>query len=670
MALYVIDIETDGIHSTKIHVMSIGYLNDDDEWRIHSTKDPEVMKKILSEKNNTVVGHFFKQFDVVELERVLDFKVEAEVWDSLVLAWYIYPKRTIGTFGLGDFGENYGVEKPVIKPEEWKGPLPNETQEDFDKKMRHRCHSDVSINIRLWVDIAEKLLELYGTWKLARRFIRYLMFKTDCLVHQQLIKCRIDLEKVHDNLNYLAPLLKEKIDILVKVMPPGNLIATKPTKMYIKNVKKAPSTLKKVDGTYSVAGQKWIDLLTEKKMDLQSSEIVSETLSSKGKAWQKQLEEYGLSSTTEEIREDPNPSSIPQIKAWLFSMGWKPEIFNQGANGPVPQIRNEKKELCDSILALAEKEPAISALEGFTVLNHRIATLKAFVDTSDFNGYVTAGASGFTNTLRLKHKKPIVNLPKVTKKGDLRDGQIIRECIIATDGHILCGSDISSLEDQTKRHYMWRYDPEYVTEQMAEDYDPHLDLAFRAGSLTLEQVAEHKLYAKTKGKKGVDHGGIRHIYKTANYACIYGIGIAALSRATGLSQKDAKKLRNDYWDRNWSINELAEDVVTKVVRGQMWLINPVNQYWYSVRNDKDIFSTLNQGTGAFVFDLWIKFMNQKGLFPFLQYHDEVLLNVLPKKEESITSILDSSMKKVNEILKLNIEIKVDVQFGKTYADVH
>lgn len=620
MALYVIDIETDGLVSTLIHVMSIGYLDKNQEWQIYSTSDSGVMKKILSNKNNTVVGHFFKQFDAVELERVLDFKVEAEVFDSLVLAWYIYPKRTIGTFGLEDFGKDFGIKKPPIT--DWE----NLTFEEY----KFRCESDVRINIPLWEDIKEKLIELYNTWDLALRFIRYLMFKTDCLVEQQFIKCRIDMERVSDNINYLTPLLKEKEDILIKVMPPGKIVKTKPKVMY------------KKDESLSVLGEKWFA----------------------------ELEENGLSKDTEEIRDKPNPSSTSQLKEWLFSLGWQPEIHSQGANGPVPQLRNDDKELCKSILALAEKNEAINALEGLTVLNHRLAILKAFAETGDYNGYVIAGASGFTNTLRLKHKKPIVNLPGVTKKGDLRDGQIIRECIIAKDGHILCGSDISSLEDQTKRHYMWKYDPDYVTDQIAEDYDPHLDLAFRAGALTKQEVQEHKLYAKTKGKQGVDHGRTRHVYKTANYSCVYGIGVAGLSRATGLSKKEAAQLREDYWERNWSIVDMGEDVITKVIHNQMWLINPVNQYWYSVRNNKDIFSTLNQGTGAFVFDLWIKFMNAQGLYPFIQYHDEVLLNIRPGEEQSVKEILDSCMKRVNKTLSLNVEIKVDVQFGKTYADVH
>ena len=667
MALYVIDIETDGLHSTLIHVMSIGYLSKKGKWKVRSTKDTDEMIEILSDENNTVVGHFFKQFDVVELERVLNFKVKAEIFDTLVLAWYIYPKRTTGTFGLGDFGKDFGIEKPPIT--DWE----NLSYEEYE----FRCESDVKINIPLWLDIKEKLIELYGTWELALRFIRYMMFKTDCLVHQQLTQCRINMEKVSDNIDYLTPMLKEKEEILIEVMPPGKVDKTKPKVMHKTITKKMPKVMTKANGDYSVNGQKWMDLLAEKKLPEDTEEIVTKVLSAHGQAWMDLLKEKGLPKKTKEIRDLPNPNSNAQLKEWLFSFDWKPELFTKGANGPVPQLRNDDKELCDSVLLLAEKEPAIHALEGLTVLNHRIACLKAFADTADYKGYVTAAASGFTNTLRLRHKKPIVNLPGVTssknipiEERDIRDGRTVRECIVAIDGHVLCGSDISGLEEMTKLHYMKNYDPDYVAEVLEEGYDAHLSLAVKAGALTEKQSEEHKLYSRSKGKKGVDHGRVRHVYKTANYSCIYGVGISGLARATGLTQRESRILRDDYWGVNWSIDDLCKDIITKVVDNQMWLINPVNQYWYSVRNDKDIFSTLNQGTGAFIFDLWIRYMNESDLYPFIQYHDEVLLNVEPNREKEITKILDKCMKKVNKILKLNVEIKVDVQFGKTYADVH
>ena len=209
---------------------------------------------------------------------------------------------------------------------------------------------------------------------------------------------------------------------------------------------------------------------------------------------------------------------------------------------------------------------------------------------------------------------------------------------------------------------MWDYDPEYVTDQMVEGFDPHIDLALRAGAITKDQLEDASFKESIKP--------IRDIYKMANYSCIYGVGASKLSETTGLTVEEARDLIKTYWDRNWSIRQLPKDIEVKNVNGQQWLLNPLNNFYYSIRAEKDIFSTLNQGTGAYVFDCWLKFMSEEGVIPFLQYHDEKL-SLCPKgKEGEYKSILETSMDKVNELLDLNIKITVDVQFGKSYADVH
>jgi len=635
MGLYVVDIETDGLISTKIHVVSMGYKKSDGTWGVKSTNDHDVIRKVMADPDNIIVGHYFKSFDVVEMERVLDFKVKAFIIDTLPLAWYVYTARKQGTFGLEDFGEDFGIKKPKVK--DWIG-LPYEIY-------KHRCEEDVKINITLWENILNYLTELYGSWEEVIKFIRYLMFKMDCLVYQQLNKCKIDVNKVQYNLDILNRLSHNKTDVLKSVMPLGKLLKVKPKVMY------------KVDGEMSLLGISWFDYLTQKNLPFD----------------------------TLEIRDDANPTSVPQLKKWLLSLGWKPETFKEGANGDVPQVK-DGDELCKSVLKLITKNPELEELNGLTILTHRIGVLKSFLNAVDDSGYVIAGAQGITNTLRLKHKKPIANLPKVTGKiekaitggepleeaisNNYSDGQLIRECIIAPEGYELCGSDIVSLEDNTKRHFMWNYDPEYVTEQMEEGFDPHLSLALYAGAVTAKQVDDHKLFEATGGKEGVSHSDTRSMYKQANYSCIYGIGAPKLSKAIGTTQKEAKKLIADYWNRNWSIKHLPNDITTKHVGEQMWLQNPVNMYWYSVRCEKDIFSTLNQGTGSFVFDMWLKFMNTRGIFPILQYHDEKLsLSKIGHREETKSKIEDS-IKQANSILKLNVEIKVDTKFGNNYAECH
>ena len=638
MATYVIDIETDGLVSTKIHVMSVGYKNDEGEWKITSTNDYDKMIDVITNPDNVIIGHNFKTFDAVELERVLDVKVEAEIVDTLAISWYILPNRK-KAFGLAAFGEDYGIPKPKI--DDWEGL----TYEQY----KYRCEEDVKINIQLWEDLSTKLTDVYETGEASRRFIRYLMFKMECVAEQRKIGTLIDVDKVLENIDLLEQLRAPKEQMLIEAMPPGSVLKSK------------PKTMAKKDGTVSKRGADWYDYLRE----------------------------HDLPLDLEEHRGVANINSINQKKEWLFSLGWKPETFTEGANGKVPQVMNSKKHLCKSVLKLAEKEPAIEALDGLTVIGHRLGVLKAFRDTADEEtGYTVASMNGFTNTLRLRHSRPIANLPGVKggiKKAmdngatklealsdNLRDGQLIRECIIAPEGYELCGSDIASLEDNTKRHYMFDYDPEYVEEQMVEGFDPHLDLALRSGAMTEEEVEQHKLYGETEGKEGKSFKEMRDMYKMANYSCVYGVGAPKFSDSVGCTVKEARKIIKGYWDRNWSIKQLPKDMVVKTVDEQMWLLNPVNNFWYSIRAEKDIFSTLNQGTGAFVFDCWLKYMMAEGVIPFLQYHDEKLSLVKRQKgaREKHKKIIESSMEKVNNALQLNVEILVDVQFGWTYADVH
>ena len=141
-----------------------------------------------------------------------------------------------------------------------------------------------------------------------------------------------------------------------------------------------------------------------------------------------------------------------------------------------------KGQLTDSVLKLKDKEKGIEELEGLTVATHRMSIFKALLESADPGGRVVASAGGFTNTLRLKHRSPIVNLPKVGSPW----GEEIRGCIIAPEGMTVCGADVVSLEDMTKRHYMKPLDPTYVEEMDVEGFDPHVKLLVVAGKITPE----------------------------------------------------------------------------------------------------------------------------------------------------------------------------------------
>ena len=204
------------------------------------------------------------------------------------------------------------------------------------------------------------------------------------------------------------------------------------------------------------------------------------------------------------------------------------------------------------------------------------------------------------------------------------------------------------------------HDPKYVAEMQHEGYDPHTSLAVFAGAMSVKQQEE----------KSGNYKAIRKIFKCVNYACQYGAQGATVARAAGVSEKEGHKLVEDYQRKNWSLQVIADEQITKKCNGRTWLYNPVNKFWYSLRHKKDIFSTLAQGTGAYIFMVWCKYMSEVKLPIIMSMHDEVCIRIKIGNKERAKIAVEKAMALTNKELKLNEEIKVDVEFGKSYSEIH
>lgn len=642
--VYVIDAESNGLvpESTKIWCMGIGWQNKEGNWVVKSTTNYDDMRKVLGNPENTVVCHNLIRFDVPLYEKHLGIKVQASLVDSLGLSWYLYPDRGQAEHGLEKWGEYFGVPKPKI--DDWD----NLTVEEYC----HRVEEDIKINIKLWVKQYEYLKKIYDDPKDIVRIINYLNFKLTCLKIQEEDGILIDVEQCKKNLDFLQGIENEKKTLLEAAMPKIPIVktVTKPKVMF------------KKDGSLSVAGNRWFELLEENNIPRDF--------------------EGELNITTG--FDEPNAGSPTQVKDWLMKLGWKPILFEDGRNGKVPQVRDKEKMLCKSVLALREVEPAIEHLEGLSVVTHRAGYLKGFLEKVDERGYAPAMAHGFTKTLRLKHAKPFVNLPKPTSPY----GDLVRGVMVAPEGSVLIGSDVSSLEDKMKQISIYPYDPEYVEDMNRPGWDAHLDIGVRSGMISQDESDFFRWYKK-KDKKREDLPESfkalsdeqlseefekvtkkRAVAKTVNYACTYGAGVAKIAESSSLPQKDAKKLHTGYWERNWSVKKYAEDQKVKNVEGKSWIWNPITNFYYFLASEKDRFSACNQSAGVRVFDGYVYEMIKRGVRPIFQAHDEVLLRVKDEDVDSTVNALRESINKVNAQYKFPVEIEIDIQTGKTYADVH
>ena len=301
---------------------------------------------------------------------------------------------------------------------------------------------------------------------------------------------KIDSDLLNDNIEYLSSEVIKSKSKLESILP----------KVPEYKTRNKPKIFFKKDGTLSKRGQSWIDFCDSNNIDYNVPFI-------------NYISGYS----------EPNANSHSQIKDFLFSKGWTPIEFKESTKKeggePIPQIR-KNGTLCISVKSLALKYPELELLEDYYVLGHRASLLKGIKKLTK-KGIVRADCSGFTNTLRLKHKG-LVNLPgRKTIHGDK-----IRTILTHQNG-ILLGSDMSSLETRTKLHYMWDYDKPFVLEQMEDSFDPHLDLAVFGGAVTSQEVEDFKYLKKSEnltpaGKELLKRiGMIRFKYKVANYSCTY-----------------------------------------------------------------------------------------------------------------------------------------------------
>ena len=612
----VFDIETDGLlnEMTKIHVLSYS----DDGRTTHHTHDYDEMREFFATRK-TIAGHNIIRFDAPAVEKILGVKIEARMIDTLALSWYINHGRI--KHGLEGYGEEYGVPKPVIK--DWNTLTPQE--------YAHRCDEDVRINVRLLRDLDLKMNKLYkDTPEDKNRLIDYLSFKLDCAREQEELQWKLDVPKAQAAYDEISRLKEEKVEQLAEAMP----------KRILERMATRPKVMHKKDGELSSHGEKWVALCKEYKQSVTT---------------------IGFKVKTGEER--GNPNSNDQVKDWLRSLGWEPRTYKfvrDKSNGDTRQIEQVRKgsDLCSSVSKLSSVDPAVDLLDGLTVLTHRAGILKSFLE-GHTDGYLQAGVAGLTNTFRFKHFKPLVNLPSVDKPY----GDVIRGCLIAPEGYVLCGADMTSLEDTTKRHYMKPLDPMYVREMNREGFDPHLDLALHAGLIRQSDIDMHN-----SGERSLKE--LRKNYKVVNYSATYGIGAAALARGTGMTKKASQTLLDAFWSRNWAIEKVASGAKTKEVLEGMWLKNPVSGFWHSLRSDKDRFSTLNQSTGVFCFDTWVELCRENGIKCVGQFHDEVIALVKKGDEGTVEKVMHEAAIKLNQKVKLNVPLGTDVQFGNTYADIH
>ena len=670
--IYNADLESSGLlhhlieqgDKAKLHNFCAKSVETGEMWTLHANteKEKEALAKFLNREiilimhngicyDKNALIHF--GYDVRKIHFV----------DTLALSWYLDLNRA--KHGLEDYGIEAGVPKPVI--DDWESL----TQDDYD----NRVQEDVKIQEYTYKKLKARFEELYGEMSdydfCTHRVVKYLNFKMEQLAEQQNTRLRIDVPRAKELIEEFSILIDEKTELLKSVMPkvPVYSKSTKPAKPF------------KKDGSLSANGIKWKELTEKAKVDFDFDGEI------------KTIKSY----------DEPNPQSPQQIKDWLFSLGWIPETFKydkneDGSERKIPQIYIPQSGgmLCPSIEKLADETEEVQALVGLGVVKHRKGSIQGFLDSLIFGEYIEAGAKGFTNTLRLKHRKPCVNLPS----SRVAYGEDVRGCIIARECKRFVCSDLSSMENLWSFNYQMPYDPDYVYSQQSKDYDPHLALAKVGGLITQDELNFFKI--ESKGFPKEDYpltDGLnkmlnmsdeeknalikaiskkRGIGKNCGYALQYNCGVPTLARTAKISEKEARVIFKAYKKLNWSIKAIADDQVRKTVSHGMYQWNPYSKMWYYLKKEHDSYSTLVQGSGSYLLDLWLKCIDnikvrdgiKDELKLCMSMHDENLQEYQSLTDEYVKDIFQEALDMVNKTLKVDIPFGCDTQFGTKYSEIH
>jgi DNA polymerase-1 len=260
-----------------------------------------------------------------------------------------------------------------------------------------------------------------------------------------------------------------------------------------------------------------------------------------------------------------------------------------------------------------------------------------------------------TTTGRLSSIDP--NLQNIPIRTD--EGHRIREAFIAEPGNILISADYSQIELRLLAH----------TANMKQLQD-----AFINGD-DIHAITASQMFGVPVDK--VD-SNLRRQAKTINFGIIYGISAFGLAKRLNISRGDAKNYIDAYFKQYPGIKEFMDSAIhyarnngyIKTLFGRRCYVNGINDKNFAVRGNAER-AAINaplQGTAADIIKkAMVSLPDDVKQYMTLQIHDELLFEVPEAKVEEVSKKIKSTMENV---IKLNVPLSVDVGSGKNWAKAH
>ncbi len=346
--------------------------------------------------------------------------------------------------------------------------------------------------------------------------------------------------------------------------------------------------------------------------------------------------------------------SLPQLRQILFEELKLPVVKKTPGGEPSTDVE------------VLEQLAAKHALPALLMQQRQFAKLKstyldALANLADEGGRIHASFhQTVAATGRLSSSDPnLQNIPIRTEDG----GQIRQAFVAGAPDQVLLAADYSQIELRVLAHYT---DDPALVKAFAEDRDIHAAVASRIFGVAEEQVTASQ----------------RRVAKTVNFGVVYGIKPFGLAARLGISQSDAAKFIESYFEEFRGVEAYFARTLdyarthghVQTILGRRRAISGVKDG--NPRNlnlaERTAVNTVIQGSAA---DLMKRAMldvdaglQRAGLGSriLLQIHDELVLEVPRAELEQTARVVRKGMLGA---LKLSVPLGVDLSVGENWLDV-
>jgi DNA polymerase I len=244
------------------------------------------------------------------------------------------------------------------------------------------------------------------------------------------------------------------------------------------------------------------------------------------------------------------------------------------------------------------------------------------------------------------------------------EGERIRRCFVAADGHRILAADWSQIELRLLAHV---------------SKDPLLCQAFRDGIDVHAQTAG-KLFNCASDDVSKDQ---RRIGKTINFATTYGQGATALAQILEIPRKDAKRYIEDFFAAFAGVRAWIDDTVADAIEsgyvttlaGRKRIIPELASHNPMIRmaGTRIAANTPLQGSVADICKLAMLGIDARiradglGAVMLMQIHDELVFEVPEGEVDALTAICKDVMETV---VSLDVPLIADVGVGHNWSEAH